>query len=233
MFQSVYESPWHNPASFFAINLVFAAVLFAAEVRRRARGTEAADGRFLRAFLALFLVEISADAWLTGGWSPLPGTWLSSHATGIAIAFVILGDFRYFLLVERFAPPGSGRFSAAQFARALALAFVVPVASLVLRLGLPNDQRVTFLAYEVVFACLATALRFVVLPRRLEPGAVRQWLLRVTSFEIVQYVLWALADVVILAGMDWGFALRLVPNTLYYAGFLPFVFATAPREFRS
>jgi hypothetical protein len=52
----------------------------------------------------------------------------------------------------------------------------------------------------------------------------------VASFEIVQYALWALADVLILSGMSWGFLLRIVPNSLYYAFFLPFVWWTAPRE---
>jgi hypothetical protein len=39
--------------------------------------------------------------------------------------------------------------------------------------------------------------------------------------------------VVILAGWDFGFALRILPNVLYYAFFVPFVFATAPREARA
>ena len=34
--------------------------------------------------------------------------------------------------------------------------------------------------------------------------------------------LWATADVLILAGVDLGWALRLLPNQLYYAFTVPF-----------
>jgi hypothetical protein len=65
----------------------------------------------------------------------------------------------------------------------------------------------------------------VVLPRRLracgEPA--RRAVFALTGYEIVQYALWATADVVILwAKSDAGFAIRLVPNLMYYAFFVPF-----------
>gem|GEM_PF-5782227 len=55
----------------------------------------------------------------------------------------------------------------------------------------------------------------------------------VLAFVTVQYTLWATADVLILAGHDAGFALRLAPNALYYGLFLPFVYATAPANERA
>lgn len=225
MFQAIYDSPWHSPAAFWAAGVAFLALW----ARRKP---------FLVAFFALFTVEILADALATGGWSPL--TWFASRwASPIAIAFVILGDFRYFFLVERFARrpdarPGD-RTPAAAWAGAAALALVVPVASAIANRALAGrlaDARWTFLTYEALFFVLALALRFAVLPRRLAaaPAPVRAWLLSVTSFEIAQYALWALADVIILAGADAGFALRLVPNAMYYALFLPFVAWKAPAE---
>jgi len=225
MFQAIYDSPWQSPAAFWAAGVAFLAWW----MRRKP---------FLVAFVALFTVEILADALATGGWSPL--TFLKSPwASPISIAFVILGDFRYFLLVARHgrlpaATPGDATPTAA-WASAAALALIVPVASALVTRFLPPrlaDVRWTFLIYEVMFVALALALRFAWLPRRLDrtPAAVRAWLLAVTGFELAQYVLWAAADVIILAGADAGFALRLVPNAMYYALFLPFVCRTAPPE---
>lgn len=222
MFRAIYESSWHSPVALWAL----ATVLFAWLMRRRP---------FLTAWLALFTVEILADAWATGGLSPLKPPW----STPIAIAFVILGDFRYFLLVERFvrrpeAKPSDATAPSA-WGTAVALAFVVPVVSSIGNRALEGrvtDTRWTFLTYELTFLVLALVLRFVILPRRLAgAGApLRAWLLRVTTFEVAQYALWAAADVIILAGADVGFALRLVPNTMYYALFLPFVAWAAPKE---
>jgi hypothetical protein len=226
MFQRIYDSPLHNPASFWLAAIVFL-VWWA-----RARA-------FLTGFVAVFVVEIMADALASGGWAPeaLRG---SALATPLSIAFVILGDFRYFLLVERFARRPGARpddaTSRAAWAGAAALSLLVPVASAVAGRVVPGTSlRWTFLTYEVMFAVLAVALRAFVLPRRLAacPAPVRGWLLRVTTFEIVQYALWALADLIILAGADAGFALRLVPNAMYYALFLPFVVATVPAEQRA
>ncbi|MFT3771878.1 MAG: hypothetical protein QM820_41245 [Minicystis sp.] len=225
MFQAIYDSPWHNPASFWAAALAFLAVW----MRKKP---------FLVAFFALFGVEILADALATGGWSPL-SFHKSPLTTPIAIAFVILGDFRYFLLVERFArrpaiQPAEAT-SANAWASSAALSFVVPVLGAAANRALParfSDTRWTFLTYEVIFFFFALALRFLVLPRRLDavPAAVRAWLLAVTDFEIAQYALWAVSDVIILAGADAGFALRLVPDFMYYAFFLPFVAWKAPAE---
>jgi hypothetical protein len=222
MFQAIYESPWHAPAFYWLVALAF---LFA--VARRLP--------WLTAYLVIFTFEIAADALATGGWSPLILT-QSRWLTPIAITFVILGDLRFFALVERFARPRDARLGVRGWAAVIGWSFLVPVSAEIARRVLPAsllvEPRTTFLTYELLFLSLALVLRFVVLPRRLagadEP--VRRWLLGVASFEIVQYALWALADVLILAGMSWGFLLRIVPNSLYYAFFLPFVWWTAPRE---
>lgn len=231
MFERLYASGWHNPGLFWLVGAGFFVWLL------RARP-------FLRSFLLLFTLEILADAWQSGTLaSPLVAA--AGLATPVAIAFVILGDHRYFLLVERYASIEGGPSKAAlaglgparTWLVALAFALGVPIAStLVHTVAFPEhfaDPRRTFLLYEAMFLVLALALRFGVLPRRLAHASepIRRWLLGVTSFVAVQYALWATADVVILAtGGDGGFLLRIVPNVLYYAVFLPFVAATAPRE---
>jgi hypothetical protein len=225
MFQSLYDSPWISTAAVAVAS--FAAL--ASWLRRKP---------FLVAFFVLFTVEILADALRSGSWSPL--TLLKSPWAGpLDIAFILLGDFRFFLLMERFARRPAARpaeaTAPAAWAGAAGFTLIVPVLSAVLNRSLPaglTDPRWTYLGYEALFLVLALVLRFAVLPRRLAaaPAAVRAWLLRVALFEVVQYALWALADVIILAGADAGFALRLVPNAMYYAAFLAFVAWTAPAE---
>jgi hypothetical protein len=244
MFKAIYDSPWHTPAFFW-----LAAVLFLFWLARSLP--------WLAAFLVLFTFEIAADALATGGWSPL-ALLKSEWMTGVGIAFVILGDSRYFLLVERAVrsvpeptewselgtrvvePPPQPALPVAGWAIAIACSFIVPLSSTAARFAFPAitvDSRKTFLTYEVMFLVVALVMRFVVLPRRLggakaPSAAVRRWILGVASFEIVQYALWVLADVLLLSNVEVAYLLRLVPNALYYAAFLPFVWWTAPPEAR-
>lgn len=213
--QAIYDSPWHNPALFYLAGGIFLVVL----ARRLP---------FLIGFLVLFTVEILADATVTGGWSPAAGT---PALQPLAIAFVILGDYRYLVLVERYRRPGGG---ARPFWIALGFSLVVPIASqLVLRVLPRGDSRVTFLVYEVLFLLLSLVVLGTLRRRVTASPEIARWLRELSVFEVGQYALWALADVVILAGAPVGHLLRLVPNVLYYACFLPFVLARAPAEARS
>lgn len=221
MWKAIYESPIHHPVLAWLAGACFLAYF----MRRRP---------FLTAYVALFTVEILADALLTGAYSPAAKT---RWETPFGIAFVILGDFRYFLLVERFAraplAAPQERTRAAAWAAAIAFAFGVPVASTIARsvVTMPS-ARWTFLTYEAMFLALALALRLIVLPKRLTtaPERIRRWLLFVTSFEVAQYALWAFADVVILSNNEVGYLIRLLPNVLYYVAFVPMVALSAPSE---
>lgn len=220
-FERIYASPLHDPLFFWLAALALVGVI-------------ASRLPFLAGFLVVFAFEIAADALATGALSPIPKG--AAWGTPVAVAFVILGDLRYFLLVERFVR--RERRFAGVLARAAAWAFVVPVVSFALRSAAPSlaaPARVTFLTYELLFLALAALLRLAVLPRRAAgaPPDVRRWLMEVTVFEIAQYGLWAAADVVILSGAQVGFLLRLVPNAMYYAFFLPFVLLRAPARLRA
>ena len=63
------------------------------------------------------------------------------------------------------------------------------------------------------------------------PAATSQGLKRILSFVASYYLLWATADVLILGwGLDLGWAVRMLPNQLYYAFFVPFVWWTLARD---
>lgn len=227
MFEALYGSGWQHPGMAFLGVLPVALLL---GLRRP----------FVHAWAIACMVLSVADAYLTGSSTPVP----TGARLGFSIAFVILGDLRYFVLVERFVrsapserPPASprGLGSLCVWVVAIPLAFVVPLTTTLFLKAILVETlaplRNTFLFYESTFLVLALVLRFVVMPRRtaaLDPE-LRRWLLLVTTFEVVQYGLWVSIDVVIFSGADVGYLLRFVPNFLYYVAFVPFVYLTAPK----
>jgi hypothetical protein len=219
VWQALYDSPWHHPAvAWLAVTLGAVAL--------------AARQRFLVGYLMLFGLEMAADALASAPFTHLP----SGAATVLAVVFVIAGDFRLFLLVERCV--SQDRLTWGGALRALGLSLIVPVGSSAIRLLVPAVSatgRLQYLVYEGLFVVLALAMRFVVLPRRLadrEPET-RRWALDLTAFVLVQYVLWVLADLLLLGGFAPAYALRIVPNVMYYALFLPFVYVRAPARERA
>ncbi len=220
MWETLYASTWHHPGIAWVAGFAFTLVL----VRRLP---------FLAGFLVVFTLEIMADALCTSPLSPVP----ASLGTAAGITFVILGDLRYFVLLEACSGPRI-RLTLPGALTAVATAFVVPLSATAVRLSVPAveaSNRNQFLVYESFFFALALALRLLVLPRRLKasPPPVRAWLSRITLFEILQYGLWIAADLLLLAGIKPAFGVRLLPNIMYYALFLPFVLLTAPPEERS
>ena len=186
-FQAFYDSAWHAPFAFWLGQAVFLGVLLA-------RRKERPEGF---AFFVAFTVILALDAWMNGALSPLTSP---NVKTAVAVLFVLLGDFRFFYLLER------------AWLRAGVLTLVVPalVTPLIL-LGVP--ERYLWLGYEAGFFLLAAVLHVV----RRKP--VQRALIR---FELLQYALWLFADLVLLRGHDVGWAIRIVPNLLYYTLFLPY-----------
>jgi hypothetical protein len=219
VWQALYDSPWHHPAVAW---LAVAVGAFALASRQR----------FLVGYLILFGLEMAADALASAPFTHLP----SGAATVLAVAFVIAGDFRLFLVVERCVSPSKRTWGGVL--RPLGLSLVVPIGSTAIRLLVPAvaaTGRLQFLAYEGLFVVLALAMRFVVLPRRLadRDAETRRWALDLTTFVLVQYALWVLADLLLLGGFAPAYALRIVPNLMYYALYLPFVYARAPSRERA
>jgi hypothetical protein len=215
---AIYSSAWHHPGIAWLCNgllLVFG--------MRRVPG-------YLRPYMVIALAGICFDAWLTGAFAP---PLARTYAKPVGLVFVLLGDLRYFYLLERFTRTDAPR--ARVLAVATALSFIVPLwqaAVIELWPGPFQSGRVIFLSYEALFVLVCVMLWQAYYAPKLTRIDARSaiFLQRITAFELVQYISWAIVDVLILDGHAWALALRIFPNTLYYGGFLWFVAAEAPRE---
>jgi hypothetical protein len=200
--QEFYDSAWHHPGMAWALCTV--AVAFIALTVK---------DRTTKAMLLFLAAGTELDAFLTGGLSPFDPS--SLLARNLSIGFVIFGDARMFVRLEKWR--GETTWTRA-WLRAAAWSFVVPVAQAITLKALPQyfpQTRHIFLVYETLFVVLACAL--------LATRYARTW--KATSllaFFLVQYALWVLSDVLILSGAAWAYWLRLVPNALYYGLFLIF-----------
>jgi hypothetical protein len=222
-----YESDLQSLYALVAPTAVFL-VYLATRGRARAAGAGDAQARFVFAYAVAFAVETLVDPIATG---PLAhGLGLGGAARErVLVAFVLLGDWRVLLLVLALARgpgrlPGSLGWSAA-------LTLVVPSLAYGIDTGLRRrwpalPAQALWLAYEVLFVALAAALwsaaRSRIAARRDQEA--RRLLRAVLAYAAAYYALWALADALILSGVDGGWLLRMLPNQLYYAFFVPFVF---------
>jgi hypothetical protein len=223
----LYRSDLQSVVAPVAIPALFLAYLAR---RGRARAARAADpqARFVFLYSLAFTLETILDPIATG---PL-ARWLElsdAAQTMAMLPFVLLGDWRVLLLVFALALPPERRAQAmaASAASTLAVPAFAWSTDALLRLRFPElPGQVLWLVYELGFLALALALRALAVPR-IAAGAgprIRRVLRAVLAFAASYYALWALADALILAGVDAGWALRMLPNQLYYALSVPFVF---------
>jgi hypothetical protein len=193
------------------------------------------------AWALVFALETLLDPWATGPLARALGWQDRWPHTAVMFLFVLLGDFRIFLLLSHLA--ARERALARSLREAAAWTLLVPVAAGALRgaLGLVAGElpgQVLWLIYELVFAALALWLRARLLPARVGPGwpPLVGFLRAVCAYVALYYGLWATADVLILVGVDAGWALRVIPNQLYYGLTVPFVwlrFFRAPEAGRA
>lgn len=178
---------------------------------------------FFRVWGLVFAVLIVVDAYVNGALTPVRPD--SGLATFFGISFVIVGDLRYFVAVER----EKGRFF---LPVALVLAFIVPLLSQLVRAMVPSvaaNLRTTYLAYEVLFFGVLAAY-YVLRVRRLD-GAARAFATKLTIFEVAQYGLWIAIDVVLLTTKrDAAYLARIVPDAMYYVAMVPFVLRMAAKR---
>jgi len=200
--------------------LVVVPVLFLGWVAVRGAagaGVEPRAAGFVRRWAPLFALLALVDVVATGplGWSPLP--------------FVLLGDYRVFALVLVVMQPTRSR--ASVLLEAVAWTLVVPAFAwgtlrLIETVAVPQPPTMLWCVYEIGFVGLADAFVAWLVPRRVtaDREPVRRYVRAVLGFVVLYYALWALADVLILGAHDRGWALRIVPNQLYYGFFVPFAY---------
>jgi len=213
MFEAFYQSTWQQPGLLVAVPVVLSLFL----PRRRT-------------FLAIYLWAVTTlavvDAVATSSWLALP----SPLASALGLGFVLLGDARIFVLTERFGGSASGL---GWLWRAVLLTAPVPLAQAGLLALFPelfDNPRHTYLAYECLFVLWLSLYRWGVLSRRTLAPAERSFVTLICHCALGYYALWAVADLWILSGADAGYALRVVPNVLYYGSFPLFVHWISPSE---
>jgi hypothetical protein len=218
-FETFYASAYQHPG------LLWLAALLAAAVLVARRGLDPLLRRYLVALLGLSLL----DAWLTSNHVYGVGALPVPFASFVPLFFVLAGDFRFLMLAVAATPNGGVRFEARSLAAAAALTVITPLSSKAILTLLPDSPaapRVLFLVYEVLFVLLTICL--IRWNRNLREAA---WMRPVSRFVLLYYALWASADGIILAtGSDLGYLLRVVPNVLYYGGFIAMIAVAAPRR---
>jgi len=192
-------------------------------------GLDPVSAPFIRLYTWVFAIETIVDPIATGPLSKALGIAGQPLGTALMFCFVWLGDYRVFALIFGLGHslPGLKR----PLLQAARWSFVVPiVAGGVFYLGLqPLDPEIhgqwLWVVYEASFCALALFLRRrgPGLPRAPELARYRAALL---GYVASYYALWAAADLLILVGgLDAGWALRVLPNQLYYGFWIPFVWA--------
>lgn len=187
---------------------------------------------FVDAWATVFAVETMLDPLCTG---PLLRALGAGEGVGTAVMlfFVLLGDFRVYLLVFGLVALAAGRSWRNALPIAAAWTLAVPLVAYPLTAALRAvasgaHADTLWLVYETLFAGVALALRARWVPRFVPAGqpGLRAMLREVLAYVALYYGLWAAADVLIqFAGLDVGWLLRIVPNQLYYALWVPFVVA--------
>ena len=188
--------------------------------------------RFVSRTTLIFAVLTMVDPLSTGIVAKQDGIEGTFAATLIMFFFVLLGDFRVLLLAIGVARPE--RTLRENFGWAAGVTLVVPVFAGVTYAALRAiiddlHGQVLWMVYEAGFMGLCVALSRRWVPRSLgdDVGAVPKvdYLRALFGYSAAYYALWLGADVLIVAGgLDLGWGVRIVPNQLYYAFWVPFAY---------
>jgi hypothetical protein len=231
--QQLYQSETQAVWSLWVVPALFLAYL---GLRRELPATtiEPRAAAFMRAYALLFAVETMLDPFAGGPILRWLGVKGGTVSTVVMVFFVLLGDFRVFLLLLAVLgyAQGTPRMRPV-VAEAAGWTLVVPLAAVAIEAGLRAlrsdlPAQSIWLVYELAFVVMALVWRERIVPARTvaDRPAVAAYLRAVLAYVILYYALWATADVLIMAGgLDAGWALRILPNQLYYALYLPFVYA--------
>ncbi|MBU6153357.1 MAG: hypothetical protein KGP28_03550 [Bdellovibrionales bacterium] len=199
-FESFYQSPIQHPVLLWLSNLLGTTL---ALVSIRTLESEKRSG--LRNFILLWALISALDAWLSANQVFGLGVLSAPYSSIVPFLFVWAGDYRIFLAMD------SRKFSS----RGVAACFVVPILAGILTRG--QEPRILFLVYEALFLVwILLYSRFTNLNK--EPAARM-----IRNLSLGFYTLWVVADLLILSlsppWNDLGFAVRVIPNLIYYGAF--------------
>lgn len=209
IFEAFYLSPTQHPIMLWIAALT--AIAFVAKLQ----GVDPSVRRYCGVLALLSIL----DAWMSSAHIYGIGSLSGMAASLVPLFFVLAGDFRYLLLAASGTSDRKIEITGHTLAVALGLTLIVPIFTQIVLALLPdpyNSPRVMFLIYEVSFVALTLALI-----RKMENVRNVGWVRGVSRYVIIYYSLWAFADAVILGlGLDVGYAIRVVPNILYYGGLI-------------
>ncbi len=225
--QAFYESDTQSLYALVVLPGVFLAYL-ALRGRSAGPGLSPEHASFVHRYCVAFALLTMLDPVATGPLVRALGGPETTADLVLSCFFVLLGDFRVFWLLFRLAGP---RVAGAAALEAAAWTLLVPAVALSLRAGLraafPKlPDNTLWLVYELCFTMLALGLRARLLPARMSRASapLRRFVRAVAGYSALYYALWAISDLLILIlGLDAGWALRAVPNQLYYAWYVPLV----------
>ena len=193
-----------------------------------------AAARFVSLFTIIFAVETMIDPLSTGPLLEAVSSGEDGLASAIPFLFVYLGDFRVLLLLAVVVHPDRGLRAALGWSLLATLIIPIVAGGLFAIAGLiwaDVHSQVLWMLYEFGFFLLCVVLARHWLPREIRGSGLPQseaqidFARSLLGFSAAYYSLWLFADlVIVVGGLDLGWALRIVPNQLYYALWIPFVY---------
>ncbi len=210
IFETFYNGPIQHPILLWVSNLFFT-VLALAQLRLR---TDESTRR-LRRFILIWSLISALDAWLSANLVFGIGALVTPWSSVLPFLFVWAGDLRIFLAMELFSAGFPSQSTKITWWRPVLACFIVPVLAGVLTRG--QEARVLFLVYEALFLVMITLYgRFTCTAQHPSARGIR-------NLSWGFYSLWVTADVLILtlpdSLRDLGFAVRVLPNLIYYGAF--------------
>lgn len=231
--QAAYYSELQSLYALLVVPIAFLAWRLAAPCDP-ARAVVPKAAHFVSLATLVFALETMLDPIATGPLLKSAALRDTLTAWLVPFVFVYLGDLRVLVVARVVMRP------AESFRRTLGFAAgasaIVPIATgglyLLHRAVWPNaDGQWMWMIYEAGFLALAVVAVRVWLPRERARGdgsdsEGRAFVASLFGYSAAYYALWLAADVlIVIAGLDLGWAIRMLPNQLYYAFWVPFVYA--------
>jgi hypothetical protein len=226
---AAYTSDLQSLYGLLVVPLAFLAYRLAAPMEAR-RAVDPASARFVSELTLLFAVLTMIDPISTGPLVRSEALAGGRLARAIPIFFVILGDLRVLWLALGVARPE--RKPSENLALAAGASLIVPISSGLAYLGLglvvPElDEHAIWMIYELFFLVLCVYAGRTLVARGLANEPARASYLRALfGYSAAYYALWLTADLlIVVGGLDLGWAIRMMPNQLYYGFWVVFAYA--------